>query len=97
MFSLRSEGQKKAHRPSIIGTISPIIGTDYRRENNMVRSTLTLSQTFDGFVYYKTATGKSPHTIADYRITQKKVMTFFEVDPFFVAITRTEWVKFLRG
>jgi integrase/recombinase XerD len=60
----------------------------------MVRSNLTLSQTFDGFVFYKTATGKSPHTISDYRVTQKKVMTFFEADPFFVAITRTEWVKF---
>jgi hypothetical protein len=74
MVSLRSVGQK-ACRPFIIGSESPIIGTDYGRENYLVRSNLTRSQTLDGFVYYKPATGKSPHTIADYRITQKKVMT----------------------
>ncbi len=60
----------------------------------MVRSALTLSQAFDGFIYYKTATGKSPHTLSDYRITRKKVLAYFTADPVFTSISRAEWVSF---
>lgn len=60
----------------------------------MVRSTLTLAQAFDGFIYYKTATGKSPHTISDYRITRNKVLAYFATDSSFTSISRAEWVSF---
>ena len=39
------------------------------------RTTLTLSQACTGFIYYKTAVGMSPHTIADYRKREGPVRT----------------------
>jgi integrase/recombinase XerD len=55
---------------------------------------LTLAQTFNGFIYYKTATGKSPHTLSDYRVTQKKTQLYFTADPVFSRIKRSEWIEF---
>ncbi len=60
----------------------------------MGQSPLTLNQAIDGFVYYKTATGKSTHTLADYRTTQRKVMTYFQHDPAFVDLKRADWIGF---
>jgi len=55
---------------------------------------LTLSQAFNGFVYYKTATGRSEHTISDYKVTQKKVLIYFHADPVFASLTRDDWIDF---
>ena len=45
-----------------------------------------LAQACDGLIRYKTATGKSPHTIADYRNSFKKLLLFFEEDPPFGSV-----------
>jgi site-specific recombinase XerD len=55
---------------------------------------LTLSQAFNGFIYYKTATGKSEHTISDYKVTQKKMLAYFDADPAFCVVTRADWIGF---
>jgi integrase/recombinase XerD len=58
------------------------------------QSRLTLSQTYTGFIYYKTAIGKSPHTIADYKVTHKKLSVFLPDDPLFCSITRQKMIEF---
>ncbi|CAG0933650.1 Tyrosine recombinase XerC [Thermoflexales bacterium] len=58
------------------------------------RKSLPLSQALTGFVYYKSATGKSEHTIADYIVTQKKALTYFVADPPLATITRDDWIGF---
>jgi len=55
---------------------------------------LTLSLTIEGFIHYKTATGKSPHTIADYRSTFKKLQHYFPDNPPFAKISRTQLSAF---
>ena len=37
---------------------------------------LSLSQACEGFIHYKKATGKSPHTILDYQTALKKLHTW---------------------
>lgn len=49
----------------------------------MSRNTITFSQACEGLVRYKQATGKSEHTISDYRVSFKKLAIFFPSDPFF--------------
>jgi hypothetical protein len=39
-------------------------------------NTLTLSQACEGMLRYKAATGKSPHTIIDYRSSFKKLQLY---------------------
>lgn len=58
------------------------------------RKALPLSQAFTGFIYYKSATGKSEHTIADYAVTRQKVLTYFVADPPLTSITRADWIGF---
>lgn len=59
------------------------------------RTTLTLSQACTGFIYYKTAVGMSPHTIADYRNTFNKLKMFYgDNDPVFGKIPRQQMVDF---
>ncbi len=70
-------------------TVAPRLVTRTKRSND-----LTLSQAFNGFVYYKTATGRSEHTISDYKVTQKKVLIYFHTDPVFAALTRDDWIDF---
>ncbi|HTP08179.1 MAG TPA: tyrosine-type recombinase/integrase [Anaerolineae bacterium] len=60
----------------------------------MVTHQLTLSQTIANFIHYKEAVGRSEHTIADYRNTQKKLLEFFADDPSFATITRTQLINF---
>jgi integrase/recombinase XerD len=55
---------------------------------------LTLSQVFTGFIHYKTASGLSEHTIADYHVTRKKVQLYFPDDPVFTSLTRARWIDF---
>jgi len=55
---------------------------------------LTLSQAYEGMIRYKMATGRSPHTIADYRISFKKLLLFFDVNPPISSITREQMVGF---
>ncbi len=57
------------------------------------RTPLTFSQTCTGFIYYKTAVGISPHTIADYKNTFGKVKTFYgDADPVFREISREDMI-----
>jgi integrase/recombinase XerD len=81
-----------------MGKQSPILGKEIRRENIMDRQprrgALTLAQAFNGFVYYKSATGKSEHTLADYVVTQKKVTAYFAADPRLCDVTRNDWIDF---
>jgi integrase/recombinase XerD len=55
---------------------------------------LTLSQACEGMIRYKMATGRSRHTIADYRVSFKKLMLFFDSDAPIASITRKEMVPF---
>ncbi|MCJ7432356.1 MAG: hypothetical protein MUO77_02590 [Anaerolineales bacterium] len=60
----------------------------------MSRKSITLSQACEGMIRYKQATGKSENTIADYRVTFKKLFYYFESDPQIGAITRSEMIEF---
>lgn len=60
----------------------------------MSRNTITLSQACDGLVRYKQATGKSEHTVSDYRVSFKKLALFFPSDPLFSSITRKQMIDF---
>ena len=60
----------------------------------MSRKTILLSQACEGMIRYKQATGKSENTIADYRVTFKKLLGYFESDPPFSEITKSEMVEF---
>ena len=55
---------------------------------------ISLSQACDGLIRYKTAPGKSPHTIADYRNSFKKLLLVFEEDPPFGSITSEQLIEF---
>jgi integrase/recombinase XerD len=55
---------------------------------------LTLSQACEGMLRYKTASGKSKHTIAEYRVTFKKLLLYFDINPPFDSITGKEMVEF---
>lgn len=44
-------------------------------------TTITLSQAYGGFLLHKRAEGRSPHTIAEYEATLKKLQLHFEDDP----------------
>jgi site-specific recombinase XerD len=60
----------------------------------MSTKNITLSQACEGMVHYKQATGKSENTIADYRVTFKKLFLYFKSDPLISAITKGEMIDF---
>jgi hypothetical protein len=60
----------------------------------MGNNTLKLSQACEGMLRYKAATGKSPHTIVDYRSSFKKLQLYFSSDPPFASITRAQLIAF---
>lgn len=60
----------------------------------MSRKSISLSQACEGMIRYKQATGKSEHTIADYRVTFKKLFLYFKSDRQIAAITRGEMIEF---
>jgi integrase/recombinase XerD len=55
---------------------------------------LSLSQACEGMIRYKMATGKSKHTISDYRSSFKKLFLFFPDDPQFTSISRQMLIEF---
>ena len=55
---------------------------------------ITLSRACESMIRYKTAIGKSVHTISDYKNTFKKLLLFFEDDPPFPTVTRDQLVSF---
>ena len=55
---------------------------------------ITLAQACDGLIRTKTATGLSPHTIADYKNTFKKLFLFFDGEIPLQDISRKEMVEF---
>jgi hypothetical protein len=55
---------------------------------------LSLSQACEGFIHYKKATGRSPHTILDYQTTLKKLRVFFKDNPPLAFLTREKLVGF---
>jgi integrase/recombinase XerD len=55
---------------------------------------LKLSQAVEGLLFYKTATGKSPCTIADYRTGFQKLLLYFDTDPLIASITHDQLVAF---
>jgi hypothetical protein len=57
------------------------------------KSNLSLSQAVEGLLFYKTATGKSPCTIADYRAAFTE-LTLYKDDPPLASITRDRLVAF---
>jgi hypothetical protein len=61
----------------------------------MSTNQITLSKACEGMIRYKQATGKSDHTISDYRVTFKKLFLYFPNDPPIASITRAQMVDFL--
>ena len=59
----------------------------------MVRK-LPLSLACEGLIRYKTASGKSPHTILDYQASFKKLLLFFQDDPPIGTVSRDKMVEF---
>lgn len=55
---------------------------------------LSLSQACRGCLLYKTASGKSPNTIRNYRNSYKKLQLYFPDDPPFASITRSQLIAF---
>lgn len=55
---------------------------------------LTLSRACESMIRYKTATGKSDPTIADYRNSFKKLQLYLADNPQFASITREQLVAF---
>ena len=60
----------------------------------MGNNTLKLSQACEGMLRYRAATGKSPHTIVDYRSSFKKLQLYFSSDPPFASISREQLIAF---
>jgi hypothetical protein len=59
-----------------------------------VNTRITLSQACDGLVRYKTAVGKSPYTLRNYRTSFAKLQAHLADDPQFDAITRDQLIDF---
>lgn len=57
-------------------------------------TTLTLSQATAGCILYKTATGKSRHTILDYQNAYNKLTAYLPDDPPLASITRADLINF---
>jgi integrase/recombinase XerD len=55
---------------------------------------IALSQACEGLILFKTAAGRSPHTIRNYRNAFKKLHMFFSADPPFDSITRAQLAHF---
>ena len=55
---------------------------------------LALSLACEGLLRYKTASGRSSHTIEDYRACFKKLLLFLEDDPPVGSISRDQLVAF---
>jgi hypothetical protein len=60
----------------------------------MSTKNITLSQACEGMIHYKQATGKSENTIADYRVTFKKLFLYFKHDQLINSITKGEMIDF---
>jgi hypothetical protein len=60
----------------------------------MSTKSITLSQACEGMIRYKQASGKSDHTISDYRVSFKKLFIHFPEDPPIAALTRAQMVEF---
>jgi site-specific recombinase XerD len=55
---------------------------------------LSLSQACEGLILFKTASGRSHHTIRNYRNAFKKLKIYFSDDPPFAAISRAQLAAF---
>jgi len=55
---------------------------------------IRLSQACDGMVFFKRATGRSIHTLSDYKNSFKKLLAYFNEDPVLNSITRKQPIKF---
>jgi hypothetical protein len=81
-------------------TVPPLPGTktgNYRNHGPEWRphgSQITLAQACEGLVRYKTVVGLSPHTIADYKNTFKKLFLFFRDEIQLEDVIRKEMVDF---
>ena len=58
------------------------------------KSSITLSQAFEGMILSKQAEGKSVNTINDYRNSFQKLALFFSSDPAIDTISKSDLVKF---
>lgn len=58
------------------------------------KSSITLSQAFEGMILSKQAEGKSVNTINDYRNSFQKLTLFFSSDPAIDSISKSDLVRF---
>lgn len=58
------------------------------------KSSITISQAFEGMILSKQAEGRSVNTINDYRNSFQKLTLFFSLDPAIDTITKSDLVRF---
>jgi len=58
------------------------------------KSSITLSQAFEGMILRKQAEGKSVNTINDYRNSFQKLTLFFSSAPAIDSISKSDLVRF---
>jgi hypothetical protein len=78
-----------------------VLGIQSRRYRNsfsrgvfMSTKNIMLSQACEGMIHYKQATGKSENTIADYRVTFKKLFLYLKHDQLINSIAKGEMIDF---
>jgi len=59
------------------------------------KSNLTVTKAFDKMIFERRS-DLSPHTINDYIVTGKHVLTYFEHDPLIVDLDRDDWIGFFN-
>lgn len=65
------------------------------RKKSPPRSQLTITAAFDTMIFERRS-DLSPHTIADYIVTGKKVKSYFEADPVVSDLDRDDWIGFFN-
>lgn len=86
-------GEKK-HTPLYSESKAGFIGIQFPGGATMA-TRLSLSQVCESMIYYKNAMGRSPHTIASYKNSFKKLRLFLEDDdPLFASIKRETLIRF---
>jgi integrase/recombinase XerD len=65
------------------------------RQKTTPRKQFTVSKAFDQMIFERRS-DLSPHTVADYIVTGKKVCAYFETDPVVDELDRDDWIGFFN-
>jgi len=65
------------------------------RQKSQRANVLTVTQAFDKMIFERKS-NLSEHTVADYIVTGRKVVAYFERDPAIADLSRDDWIGFLN-